>query len=383
MHPLAAPAFAGALLTALAVTAPAQQVRYRDAIVPSVDVRQNLIYGSAVVRWSGRTQKLRLDLYQPAGDLEPKRAALLLLHGGGFFSGSKSEPVFVQLATDLARRGYVVASVDYRLRQARGDIDYADVVDASHDMKAAVRWLRRYANAWRIDPARIACLGASAGAITCLETAYVPGAGSSGNPGYPSRVLAVVNLWGFLWDESTLDPQEAPVCIVHGTNDPQVSFARALALRDAAVAAGVPHELHAMQGVGHGDFAAYLARHHDDSLAFLYEQLLLGQRSGLTATAKPGEIAITTCGVAGDFWAPMVAAQPAAHSLGILGTLALDPATMRVLTVLPLPAGPRLPISTLRIPVIGRKQPKRVAIQAVHGSLTGSLRLLTNGVVTQ
>ncbi|MEM7205058.1 MAG: alpha/beta hydrolase [Planctomycetota bacterium] len=376
-----APALATAFAVSCAVST-AQQSRYRDRVFARTTVYSDVLYGAAVHRYTGQTVPLRLDLYEPTGDAEPLRAALLVVHGGGFWSGSKSEPVIVQLAQDLAQRGYVVASIDYRLRPTRGDVTYQDVVDASHDLKAAVRWLRRFALPLRIDRARVAAVGGSAGAVTALEAAYVPGAGSSGNPGYSSRLAAVVSLWGFLWDESQLDPGEPPVSIVHGTNDPIVPFARAQALRAAAAAAGVGHEFHPMLGQGHAAFAEYLRSYHDDTVAFLWERLWLALRSGLAATAVPGEVRITTFGVAGDFWAPLVAARPAFIPFGRFGVLGLDPSSLRVLSVQRLSGATRLPSSTLRVPVPGPLQPPSVAIQAVHADAAGQLRLLTNAVVT-
>ena len=43
------------------------------------------------------------------------RAAVVVVHGGAFVGGSKTAPTCVLLAQDLARRGYVGVSINYRL----------------------------------------------------------------------------------------------------------------------------------------------------------------------------------------------------------------------------------------------------------------------------
>ncbi|MGQ0803442.1 MAG: hypothetical protein ACT4PI_06225 [Actinomycetota bacterium] len=84
--------------------------------IPSSPVECDLVYGQAPDE-HGATQKLRLDVYEPAGDTAAARPLLVWLHWGGFIGGNKAEPPHPEYASRFARRGYVVAMVEYRVRE--------------------------------------------------------------------------------------------------------------------------------------------------------------------------------------------------------------------------------------------------------------------------
>ena len=94
-----------------------------------------------------------LEIYVPKA--EGTYPAILLIHGGGW----KQRQVEADrpLAERLAKRGYVVAQVAYRLST---DAKYPAAV---YDCKAALRFMRAHAKEYKIDPTRIGCAGGSAG----------------------------------------------------------------------------------------------------------------------------------------------------------------------------------------------------------------------------
>lgn len=95
---------------------------------------------------------LRLDFYQTQKE-ELNSPLVVWIHGGAWRSGSKAS-VPVKHWLD---HGFKIASVDYRLSgQARFPAQV-------HDIKAAIRFLRRHADSFQFDPARIIVAGASAG----------------------------------------------------------------------------------------------------------------------------------------------------------------------------------------------------------------------------
>ena len=95
---------------------------------------------------------LRLDFYQTKQE-ELNSPLVVWIHGGAWRSGSKSS-VPVKHWLD---HGFKIASVDYRLSgQARFPAQV-------HDIKAAIRFLRRHADSLQFDPNRIIVAGASAG----------------------------------------------------------------------------------------------------------------------------------------------------------------------------------------------------------------------------
>ena len=101
-------------------------------------------------------ERLRADVYLPS---EPgtSRPAVLLLHGGGWSGGDKSEVAWAGLA--LADLGFVAVSANYRLAPKHR---FPASVD---DVRAAVRWLRapRQQRRFGIDPTRVGAAGGSAG----------------------------------------------------------------------------------------------------------------------------------------------------------------------------------------------------------------------------
>ena len=60
---------------------------------------------------------LLMDLYTPKGDTEKKRAAVIVSHGGAFVAGAKddTDQQTVTYCDSLAARGFVAASIEYRM----------------------------------------------------------------------------------------------------------------------------------------------------------------------------------------------------------------------------------------------------------------------------
>ena len=253
--------FAIIFVAALAMQAAAVAgQRYHDEVFSSVSVTSNIVYGQAPDE-EGNPVTLMLDLHQPSGDMEPVRPAFVWIHGGGFTGGDKAGDLEATIGSRFAKRGYVVVSINYRLRpghyfeQGDPELTYA-VLDAQHDAQAAVRWLRANAATYRIDAGRIGVGGTSAGAITALMVAYNSGdPGDSGNPGYPSTVSAVVDVSGAM-ATGLIDAGEPPVLIVHGTVDERVAYDNALAIVARVEEVGVPYEFHPLEGIGHGVWQA-------------------------------------------------------------------------------------------------------------------------------
>ncbi|HEX8427677.1 alpha/beta hydrolase fold domain-containing protein [Hymenobacter sp.] len=280
------------LLLALGQSAFAQidttRGRYYQPIFPNVTVTSSVTYGSAVT-FSGGTQTLAMDIYQPAGDTVSRRPVIIFAHQGGFVSGSRTDQYMVDVCTRLARLGYVTASIDYRLLFLPYDtVNIARAaVRGMQDMRAAVRFFRQDAatvRLYRVNPRYIVVGGSSAGGFMALQVGYldknseVPGyvdvaalggvEGESGNPGYSSSVLAVLNLSGGTESENYIEPGNAPLCSVHGTADAVVPYFKGRTgaslppkyvvgsglLNPRATAVGVRNTLRTLRGAGHIPF---------------------------------------------------------------------------------------------------------------------------------
>ena len=96
------------------------------------------------------------DLYLPKET--ENRPAVIAVHGGAWQVGSRD--IYQYMGPYLAANGYAVFSIDYRLTRD-GQNHFPAAV---HDVRAAVQWVRSQGTELRIDPARIALMGDSAGA---------------------------------------------------------------------------------------------------------------------------------------------------------------------------------------------------------------------------
>jgi len=199
--------------------------------------------------------ELKADLYLPRG--AGPFAAVVYIHGGGWSGGERTQ--LRHPAAYLAARGVAAAAIDYRLS---GQAQYPAALE---DCLEAVRWLRANAGQYRIDPARIAAAGSSAGG----HLAALLGVTARG----PDKLRAVVALNPVL-DLTAMDPRSAsiqrflgapcadaqavceqaspywqataqapPFLIAHGTADQIVPYAQAEAMAAKLTSLGVPVRL--------------------------------------------------------------------------------------------------------------------------------------------
>ncbi|MEO6453868.1 MAG: T9SS type A sorting domain-containing protein [Ginsengibacter sp.] len=238
--------------------------RYTNDVFASVTKTPDVIFGYNTTRDNSNAtnynQTLRFDFYEPAGDLALQRPLIILAFGGGFISGQRSDLELICIA--LAKKGYATASIDYRLiHPSVGNyfvvggstallID--EVIKASADMKAAIRYFKRDAattKTFKIDTTKIIIGGASAGSIAALQTAYADAidetsstttaynnnGGFEGNtdlpspnnllPFYNSRGIAgVLNIAGGVLDTTLVDADNPPVYASQGEADEVVPY---------------------------------------------------------------------------------------------------------------------------------------------------------------
>lgn len=252
--------------------------RYLDEVFTNVDTTLNVAFGVH------GTDTLYMDVYEPQGDVATARPVLILAFGGAFILGQRED--MAPLCHYYAQRGFVTATIDYRLFQGPfipfpDSVVFADVVmKAVSDMKASVRYFREDAatvNQYKIDPSIIFVGGGSAGAITALHTAYMDAGdnipahiqtainnnggwqgNSSANLQYSSAVNGVLNFSGALGSASWMDAGDVPVFSVHDDADGIVPYGQGYGtianmpvsyvegsriITDTANALGIPNEL--------------------------------------------------------------------------------------------------------------------------------------------
>ena len=103
---------------------------------------------------NGKSSSLKLDILVP-DDGKP-HPLVIYITGGGFVVAPKEAAP--DLRTYVAEAGFAVASIEYST--ARDGATYKDGIE---QVKAAVRFLRKNAQAYRIDAASVAIWGESAG----------------------------------------------------------------------------------------------------------------------------------------------------------------------------------------------------------------------------
>ncbi len=230
------------------VTAQCGNGRYYDKIFSQTT--STVTFGNAM-QFDSSFVDLKMDVYQPTGDNLAYRPLLVFAFPGSFTAGTRLSPDIIQLCDNFSKRGYVCASIDYRLGFEDGsDCDtnqFKALMRGVQDMKAAVRYFYKDAQTtktFRIDTNQIWIGGSSAGAFIGLNYAYgkedtlsrtepdwarpaldsLGGPeGNSGNPGYSSKVKGVIDLCGGIADTVWAMPGDPILVGVHGTADATVS----------------------------------------------------------------------------------------------------------------------------------------------------------------
>ena len=150
-----------------------------------VELREGVEYGQVGSR------SLRLDLYQPKRR-KGKTPGLIFIHGGAWKSGQRQD--YRVYTTWFAQRGYVAATIDYRLSHE------ARFPAAVEDAKCAVRWMRARAASLGVDPDKIVVIGGSAGGHLAMMVGYSADdatlEGTGGHAHVTSEVAAVVDFYG-------------------------------------------------------------------------------------------------------------------------------------------------------------------------------------------
>lgn len=154
----------------------------------------NIKYGTAT-NFAGGIDTLKMDLFLPKCDdpsQSSKRPLLVWIHGGAFLAGDKNDQSIQYLCKQFAKRGYVTASIDYRLGFVSDNVNWqcnypnyncVFATDSSEwarayyravqDGKGALRYLINRNALYRIDVNNVFVAGESAGAFIALGTALL------------------------------------------------------------------------------------------------------------------------------------------------------------------------------------------------------------------
>lgn len=270
-------------------------------------------------------QPLRLDIYLPPPAAKGARPVVMYIHGGGWSGGHSRQnggfEDFPGVLASIAAKGYVVASINYRLS---GEAKFPA---AEQDVKSALRWLRTNADKYRIDKTRFVVWGGSAGghlaalaATSCGVAEFEPPAPSAGRgqaaaPAQPleSDCVQGAVTWygifdfaplvqqapqaqgdrggaprgggpgGFLGCQgncspevvrlvspvSFVDPKDPPMLLIHGAEDKTVNVKQSQDMHDLLKKNGVRSELIVIPAVGHSFIGSTIEATRDATLKAL------------------------------------------------------------------------------------------------------------------
>jgi acetyl esterase/lipase len=261
--------------------------------LPTVNSTPRIQYPHRVVGLRDVTYKvvpgyrpLKLDLYVPS-NTRVQHPAIVWIHGGGWEIGNPRADWtygdWTQVLAKLAARGYVIAAITYRFSHE------AKFPAAIQDVKDAIRFVRKHAGLYGVDPSRVAAWGLSAGGhlaalagTSCHADALNAG---TADPDTSSCLQAVVDWFGSTdFNLGTLGPaaravadfmgcdpshcasellatgspvsyvedDAPPFLIMQGSVDPIVPPAQSQTLADALKAHGNEVQLIIYPGLGHG-----------------------------------------------------------------------------------------------------------------------------------
>ncbi|MBC8167199.1 MAG: alpha/beta hydrolase, partial [Bryobacteraceae bacterium] len=235
------------------------------AVAAGVEIRNDIEFS----RPSGHA--LTMDAHIPEGP--GPFAAVILVHGGGWEAGDKRAAFIQPLFEPLDKSGLAWFSIDYRL--APKDPYPAAVLD----VEEAIRYVKGHAREFRVDPARLALMGESAGGHLVALVATRSKAGTS--------VAAVVPFYGVFDFESLVEsrgvarafknflgisdlseksrailreasastfvkPGLPPFLLIHGTQDTAVPYGQSVKFCAQLKSAGVPCDFYTVDDGIHG-----------------------------------------------------------------------------------------------------------------------------------
>jgi carboxylesterase type B len=135
----------------------------QDALFDSTDIQITTgVHYATSMRWPSSTMdSLRMDIYQPDPNIDPleKRPLILMVHAGAFLAGTRNDMDYYSM--EMARRGFVTATISYRLGWDCASTDFLGVCAfcqgeaakfrvaiyrGSQDTRAALRYLTGFAN---------------------------------------------------------------------------------------------------------------------------------------------------------------------------------------------------------------------------------------------
>jgi len=220
--------------------------RYADPVFQTYSRYSNLIYGTGITEPYGNERSLSFTFYEPEGDTVLQRPLIIMV--GQTTYAEKADGSFftdgINYVEDFVSKGYVIANIiGIRYWEERLPMT-VDVYDRTamrirSDIRAAVRYFKKFAATYKVDTINIWLMGASGGAMASLHAAYIDESdlneiepdlstyimndgGIDGNSEYKefsSSVKGVISLSGMIFDVRIIDFGEPLLFSIIGKDD--------------------------------------------------------------------------------------------------------------------------------------------------------------------
>lgn len=320
------------LLSLQATGQSCEDLRYIDPLF-DVNTTFNIEYQEARPYGSLFNQPYRLNIYEPEGDTLSHRPLMIFQFGGGYLVGDRVLPPAPALCNYWAERGYVAASIDYRLGLSavnQGSAERA-VYRGVQDLQAALRFLCEFSETYGIDTNNIIVSGNSAGAFTTLHSTFMEqsqapssytgfgigldsyslgGLYDSGNSYWGNRevkVHGIIANWGAILDTSLIGDSSddwVPSILFHGSADNAVPYVYgqpfsspffpnvygSVPMNQRLDNTSIPHKFVPLIGAGHEPELlndAYLDTILWESQDFMYEYVLKPEIQAVSGNLAP------------------------------------------------------------------------------------------------
>ena len=269
----------------------------QNVFAQDVHEYKDVVYGTV------EGKDLGLDIYVPSNLDSPP--LLVFVHGGAWRNGTKDR---VDPMLQFVDAGFTVASLDFRQSTE------ARFPAMIHDIKGAIRFLRKHKDDYGYNSARIAVSGSSSGGHLAALVGVTNGHGElegsvGGNANTSSDVQAIISYYGAsdlttILAQSTpfglrvrepalelllgaipeevpelaelaspvqhVDPTDPPLLLLHGDRDPQMPINQAHQLEGAYERLGLDVYFDVVHGAAHGPHSAFVTEDHlDRAIGFL------------------------------------------------------------------------------------------------------------------
>lgn len=243
----------------------------------------------------GKNALQQMDIYLPVNRYSARTPALILLHGGGWNSGSRHNLSAYIDSFKNRMPGYAIFNVDYSLVSAT-----IHFTNQEKDIRTAVDFIAAHADKYNVDTKKFVLVGVSAGAHLALLQAYkndspkiaavidffgpadliamyqnpwnamIPHLMESAIGGSPQtnntyRELSPVNF---------INAKTPPTLIFHGKQDYIVDVSQSQLLQKKLQQAGVKNKLVVYADARHGWFGNTLSDSFDKIETFLKQNTL-------------------------------------------------------------------------------------------------------------